>query len=336
MASGKKLFVGGISTTTTKEDLDDFFSKFGKVTETQLLIDRHTGRNRGFGFVTFESEEVASNLMMTTSKNPVKINQKEVELKWAQPREAMTPQPRATRQRFAPATFASYDPTTYALLANISAYQQRAAAAPAFATYSPASAYAIQGALGNNISFVEQPTALYQTAGLQLAAPSPVPAQPATLAAQPLYPDIAAAMNLARAQQIRADPSGQLGCLNPVQLGQLQQASLLGEKRDILLNSYSGLQAAGAAGAVQAAQSQARALAATNGAQGTSAAQATGAEQFLTADPNLAQQIVAQNAVAAQQQQQQQQSGIATAAGIPVSLAAAGHFQNVNYIKYQY
>jgi len=54
-----KLFVGNLSFNTTENDLNDAFAAFGTVTETNLMMDRTTGRPRGFGFVTMGSAEEA-------------------------------------------------------------------------------------------------------------------------------------------------------------------------------------------------------------------------------------------------------------------------------------
>ena len=54
-----KLFVGNLSFNTTENDLNDAFAAHGTVTETNLMMDRTTGRPRGFGFVTMSSAEEA-------------------------------------------------------------------------------------------------------------------------------------------------------------------------------------------------------------------------------------------------------------------------------------
>src|SRR5687768_12881358 len=54
-----KLFVGNLSFNTTENDLQDAFAAFGTVTETNLMMDRETGRPRGFGFITISSSEKA-------------------------------------------------------------------------------------------------------------------------------------------------------------------------------------------------------------------------------------------------------------------------------------
>ena len=54
-----KLFVGNLSFNTTENDLNDAFAAHGTVTETNLMVDRVSGRPRGFGFVTMASAEEA-------------------------------------------------------------------------------------------------------------------------------------------------------------------------------------------------------------------------------------------------------------------------------------
>lgn len=54
-----KLFVGNLSFNTTENDLQDAFAAHGTVTEANLMMDRATGRPRGFGFVTMGTPEEA-------------------------------------------------------------------------------------------------------------------------------------------------------------------------------------------------------------------------------------------------------------------------------------
>jgi len=56
----KKLFVGGLSWGTTDEGLQGAFSRFGEIVEAKVIMDRETGRSRGFGFVTFANDEGAT------------------------------------------------------------------------------------------------------------------------------------------------------------------------------------------------------------------------------------------------------------------------------------
>jgi RNA recognition motif-containing protein len=54
MAS-KNLYVGNLPFGTTDQDLTDLFSQFGVVVKAQVIVDRETGRSRGFGFVEMSS-----------------------------------------------------------------------------------------------------------------------------------------------------------------------------------------------------------------------------------------------------------------------------------------
>ena len=54
-----KLYVGGIPYSTTESSLADTFGKAGNVVSSAIIIDRMTGRSKGFGFVEMESEEAA-------------------------------------------------------------------------------------------------------------------------------------------------------------------------------------------------------------------------------------------------------------------------------------
>jgi len=54
-----KLFVGNLSFQTTENDLQDAFAAHGTVVEANLMMDRMTGRPRGFGFVTMSTPEEA-------------------------------------------------------------------------------------------------------------------------------------------------------------------------------------------------------------------------------------------------------------------------------------
>ncbi|KAH6786032.1 cold [Perilla frutescens var. hirtella] len=52
-----RCFVGGLAWATTDQSLGQAFSQYGEVVESKIINDRETGRSRGFGFVTFNSEQ---------------------------------------------------------------------------------------------------------------------------------------------------------------------------------------------------------------------------------------------------------------------------------------
>lgn len=54
-----KLFVGSLPFATTSEELKEVFAKAGQVVEANVVMDKMTGRSRGFGFVEMGSEEDA-------------------------------------------------------------------------------------------------------------------------------------------------------------------------------------------------------------------------------------------------------------------------------------
>ena len=82
----KKIFVGGVSQETSADEVKAYFSQFGKVEEAVMLMDQQTKRHRGFGFVTFENEDVVDRVCEIHFHT---IKNKKVECKKAQPKEAV-------------------------------------------------------------------------------------------------------------------------------------------------------------------------------------------------------------------------------------------------------
>lgn len=58
-----KIFVGGVGSDVTEEDYKQFFEQYGTVIDAQLMIDKDSGRPRGFGFVTFDSEQAMNTIL---------------------------------------------------------------------------------------------------------------------------------------------------------------------------------------------------------------------------------------------------------------------------------
>lgn len=55
----KKLYIGGLSYSTTDDVLRDAFAKVGNVESATVIVDRMSGRSRGFGFVEMSSDDEA-------------------------------------------------------------------------------------------------------------------------------------------------------------------------------------------------------------------------------------------------------------------------------------
>ncbi len=81
-----KIFVGGVSQDATEADFTAFFAQFGRVVDATLMMDKDTGRPRGFGFVTFDSEAAVEKCL---AFHPLEILGKPIEVKKAQPRGKM-------------------------------------------------------------------------------------------------------------------------------------------------------------------------------------------------------------------------------------------------------
>ncbi len=83
-----KLFVGNLSFNTTENDLQDAFAAHGTVTEANLMVDRATGRPRGFGFVTMGSPEEAQKAI--DAMNGANLDGRNLTVNEARPREERT------------------------------------------------------------------------------------------------------------------------------------------------------------------------------------------------------------------------------------------------------
>ncbi|KAJ1278591.1 hypothetical protein BS78_04G090700 [Paspalum vaginatum] len=80
----RKIFIGGLPPSLTEDELKDHFSSYGKVIEHQIMLDHSTGRSRGFGFVTFESEDSVERVISEGRMRD--LGGKQVEIKKAEPK----------------------------------------------------------------------------------------------------------------------------------------------------------------------------------------------------------------------------------------------------------
>ncbi|MFM8469747.1 MAG: RNA recognition motif domain-containing protein, partial [Limisphaerales bacterium] len=84
-----KLFVGNLAFATTENDLQDAFAAFGTVMEVNLMLDRMTGKSRGFAFVTMSSAEEAEKAIQGMhGKN---VGGRDLTVNVARPREERPP-----------------------------------------------------------------------------------------------------------------------------------------------------------------------------------------------------------------------------------------------------
>ncbi|KAK6932848.1 RNA recognition motif domain, partial [Dillenia turbinata] len=80
----KKIFVGGLASTVTESDFKKYFDQFGTITDVVVMYDHNTQRPRGFGFITYDSEEAVDKVLVKTFHE---LNGKMVEVKRAVPKE---------------------------------------------------------------------------------------------------------------------------------------------------------------------------------------------------------------------------------------------------------
>jgi len=88
---GKCLGVFGLSLFTSEGDLRDIFSKYGRITSINVVIDQKTSRSRGFGFVYFENEESASEAKERA--NGMEVDGRRIRVDFSITKRAHTPTP---------------------------------------------------------------------------------------------------------------------------------------------------------------------------------------------------------------------------------------------------
>src|SRR5437762_12712769 len=83
-----KLYVGNLSFETTENDLQDLFEQHGTVNEVHLIMDRFTGKSRGFACVTMNDSEQAN--AGVAALNDHELNSSALAVNKARPREERT------------------------------------------------------------------------------------------------------------------------------------------------------------------------------------------------------------------------------------------------------
>jgi RNA recognition motif-containing protein len=80
-----KLFVGNLSFNTTENEIHEAFSAYGTVVEANLMMDRMSGRSRGFAFVTMSSPEEAQKAI--EAMNGANLGERALTVNIARPKE---------------------------------------------------------------------------------------------------------------------------------------------------------------------------------------------------------------------------------------------------------
>jgi len=93
----KKLFVGGLPYSTTNSQLEEIFSKFGKVVSCEIITDRFSGQSRGFAFVEMENNKEADEAI--SKLNGTELEGRKIVVNVARPREE---RPRFDNRRGSP------------------------------------------------------------------------------------------------------------------------------------------------------------------------------------------------------------------------------------------
>lgn len=73
-----KLYVGNFPYSVDEEQLRSLFSEYGEITELAMIMDRETGRPKGFAFITFETQQAAEKALEQNGRDiggrPLKVN----------------------------------------------------------------------------------------------------------------------------------------------------------------------------------------------------------------------------------------------------------------------
>src|SRR5271166_1143459 len=93
-----KLFVGNLSFNTTENDLHEAFSAHGTVVEANLMMDRMSGRSRGFAFVTMSTPEEAQKAV--SAMNGATLGERQLTVNIARPKEERPRNDRGPRRDY--------------------------------------------------------------------------------------------------------------------------------------------------------------------------------------------------------------------------------------------
>ena len=79
------IFIAGLSYNVTDADLLDLFQEFGEISSAKVIIDRQTGRSKGYGFVEMEDDAAANKAI--AELNEAEFDGRKISVSEAKPRE---------------------------------------------------------------------------------------------------------------------------------------------------------------------------------------------------------------------------------------------------------
>ena len=79
------IYIAGLNFSTTEADLYDLFSEYGEVSSTKIILDRETGKSRGFAFVEMSDDSAAQKAI--DELNGAEFDKKTISVNIARPRE---------------------------------------------------------------------------------------------------------------------------------------------------------------------------------------------------------------------------------------------------------
>lgn len=91
-----KIFVGGIGPDVRPKEFEEFFSQYGTIIDAQLMLDKDTGRSRGFGFITYDTPDAVDRVCQNKF---IEFKGKRIEIKRAEPRHLQKQQQQQQQQK---------------------------------------------------------------------------------------------------------------------------------------------------------------------------------------------------------------------------------------------
>lgn len=95
----RQIFVGGLSWHSTDESLRLYFESYGRVTECIIMKNKHTQRNRGFGFITFDSVDTVNKILDISRQSALFVDGKQIEVKQSQESRSKQPNTESYQQQ---------------------------------------------------------------------------------------------------------------------------------------------------------------------------------------------------------------------------------------------